>query len=244
MEKTNLNKTSYSNHLASDSSLVTSHEETRAGFLALALEKNRRANPYIEEAKVLKNYASYAKNAKELLAITDIRSSILTAAGISDKASKHLSEDDKIRIINGLIENFLEPAGEDFIDELVYRFLLTRGDSLGGSMRNLAGTLGERKFSRLLISTLSVLGKEFYWFESASKKWIKGNSNDPEIEYHVKGLSWINNKERTLIYNLKVPIVGNNVDLCLFNAQPNQLIRGDDQKSALITLLLILPWVN
>ena len=33
--------------------LVTSRQETRAGFIAMALEKNYIAVPYIEEAKAL-----------------------------------------------------------------------------------------------------------------------------------------------------------------------------------------------
>lgn len=44
----------YKNHLKSWKSLVTSYEQTRAGFISLALEKNRQATPYIEEAKALK----------------------------------------------------------------------------------------------------------------------------------------------------------------------------------------------
>ena len=38
--------------------LVTSREQTRAGFIAMALEKNYLAIPYIEEAKALKALAS------------------------------------------------------------------------------------------------------------------------------------------------------------------------------------------
>ena len=35
--------------------LVTSREKTRAGFIAMALEKNYIAVPYVEEAKALKS---------------------------------------------------------------------------------------------------------------------------------------------------------------------------------------------
>ncbi|MDM8555684.1 AvaI/BsoBI family type II restriction endonuclease [Desulfococcaceae bacterium HSG7] len=69
----------------------------------------------------------------------------------------------------------LEPSGKDFIDELIYRFLLTKGDSLGGGMRNLAGSLGERKFTRTLISTLKVHGKKYSWLYSKSKKCIESS---------------------------------------------------------------------
>ena len=37
----------YRNHLQSSDDLVTTYEATRAGFVALALEKNRRATPYV-----------------------------------------------------------------------------------------------------------------------------------------------------------------------------------------------------
>ncbi|MCI5218058.1 MAG: hypothetical protein D3914_02405 [Candidatus Electrothrix sp. LOE2] len=121
----------FNNHLKSYKNLVTPYEETRAGFISLALEKNRKATPFVEEAKVLKVFASKATTPKDLLKIHEIRNSLLTASGISDKAKNHLQEDDKQEAIKGLIENFLEPSGRSFIDELVYRFLLTRGDSLG-----------------------------------------------------------------------------------------------------------------
>jgi hypothetical protein len=48
--------------------------------------------------------------------------------------------------------------------------------------------------------------------------------DDSEIELALRGLSWqIEGKSRTLIYNLTVPLVKNNVDLCLFNLAPNEL---------------------
>lgn len=140
MEKNLMRKKQpYLNHLKSKDELVTPYEATRAGFVSLALEKNRRATPFIAEARALKAEALKAQNPQQLLTITSIRSSLLTAAGISEKAEKHLQEEDKIKAMKGLIENFLEPSGNDFAEELVYRFLLTKGDKLGGSMRNLDG---------------------------------------------------------------------------------------------------------
>lgn len=222
----------FNNHLKSYKSLITPYEETRAGFISLALEKNRKATPFVEEAKVLKVFALKAKTPKELLQISEIQKSLLTAAGISDKAKNHLQEDDKKEAIKKLIENFLEPSGKSFVDELVYRFLLTRGDSLGGSMRNLAGALGEWRFTRILISTCSVSGIDFEYLDSKNRNWISPNS-EPEIEKRVKGLRWISRgNERTLIYNLTVPTVKKNVDLCLFNCSPNEIIFGTNKDSA------------
>lgn len=39
----------YPDHLQSSDDLVTTYEATRAGFVALALEKNRRATPYVAD---------------------------------------------------------------------------------------------------------------------------------------------------------------------------------------------------
>jgi type II restriction enzyme len=94
-------------------------------------------------------------------------------------------------------------------------------------MRNIAGTLAERKFSRALIATLSIEGRPFSWLNSKSRQWITGSRDDADIEWQLRGLHWQNKRgNRTLIYNLTVPIVGKNVDLCLFNALPEDVKLG------------------
>jgi hypothetical protein len=80
----------YKNHLNNSEALTTPYSETRAGFIALALEKNKKASPFIEEAKALKAIASSAKYPKDLLLIKRIYPSLLTASGISDKAKKNI----------------------------------------------------------------------------------------------------------------------------------------------------------
>ena len=137
----------YRRHLRSSDDLVTTYEATRAGFVALALEKNRRATPHVAEARALQEAASQASMPTDLLTIKDIEAGLLTAAGLSDKALVHLLTEDKTEAIQGLIKNFLEPAGAGFVEELVFRFLLTRGDTLGGSMRNIGGALAQRKLT-------------------------------------------------------------------------------------------------
>ncbi len=62
----------YLNHLQSSNDLVTTYEATRAGFVALALEKNRRATPYIAEARTLHAAATQAKSPVELLKVQGI----------------------------------------------------------------------------------------------------------------------------------------------------------------------------
>ncbi|MCP4403761.1 MAG: restriction endonuclease, partial [bacterium] len=212
--------------------LVTPYEATRAGFVALALEKNRKATPFVAEARALKVYASHAKTPKALLKIDTIQTALFTAAGVSGKAIKHLTVEDRQEAIQSLIDNFLEPAGKDFVEELVYRFLLTRGDTLGGSMRNLAGALGERKLTRTIISTLSIAGRVYSWLHSKTMEWIPMSADDADIELQLRGLSWESEgQSRTLIYNLTVPLVRKNVDLCLFHCEPEDMKFGKKRSS-------------
>jgi hypothetical protein len=116
--------TAYRNHLQSSDDLVTTYEATRAGFVALALEKNRRATPYVAETRALQAAANQVRSPVDLLNIQGIEMGLLTAAGLSDKSLAHLTPEDKIDAINGLIKNFLEPAGANFVEELVFRLML------------------------------------------------------------------------------------------------------------------------
>ncbi|MCA1593797.1 MAG: type II restriction endonuclease [Acidobacteria bacterium] len=211
-------------HLASSDDLVTRYEAIRAGFVSLALEKNRRATPFVEQARALKVAATSADTPAGLVDIEGIQAALLTAAGVSDKAAVHLQPEDKAAAILGLIENFLALAGADFIEELVFRFLLTRGDTLGGSMRNVGGVLAQRKLSRALISTLALAGIPYRWLHSASNSWIPMTGEDSGIELYLRGLSWEKGRRRrTVVYNMTVPFLKNNVDLCLLNCRPEEL---------------------
>ena len=113
---------------------------------------------------------------------------LLTAAGLSDKSLAHLMPNDKIEAINGLIRNFLEPAGESFVEELIFRFLLTRGDTLGGSMRNVGGALAQRKLTRAILSTLTIAGQRYHWQHSIFRQHgsllgsLKRNPSQRQIE--------------------------------------------------------------
>ena len=122
--------------------------------------------------------------------------------------------------------------GPLYVDELVYRFLLTRGDSLGGRMRNLGGKLGEWRFTRTLISTCSVSGVDLEYLDPERKNWMP-LSTELDIERRLKGLHWLSHgNERTLMYNLTVPTVRKNVDFCLFNCSPDEIVFGRNKDSA------------
>ena len=214
----------YLRHLSTSADLITAPEEIRAGFVALALERSRQASPFVEQARALKVSAMQAKDPNDLLEIEGIRTALLTAAGFSEKATNHTDETNKTAAIQGFIEKFLEPAGTNFVEELIYRFLLTRGDSLGGSMRNIAGKLAERKVNRAIISALTLTEATYQWLNAASNTWIVGTRDDADIELSLKALSWKKGKEtRTLIYNRTIPLVGKNIDMCLLHCTPDEV---------------------
>jgi Restriction endonuclease BsobI len=206
--------------------LVTSRQETRAGFIAMALEKNYIAVPYIQEAKALKALASQVKKPKDLLQVKDLRVGLLTASGLSDKSLNYLTDDDRIIAIKGLIEKFLEPAGENFIDELVYRYLLTKGDALGGKARNLAGSLGERKFLRSLISVFNISGINYKWKDNDTNTWLEKPKDDTDIEKRIKAIYWKKKTDRLMILNTNVPLVNKNVDLSILQSKIEDLKTG------------------
>lgn len=212
--------------------LITTREQTRAGFIEAALEKNRKALPYIEDARTLKSYASRANNPLELLEMHNIRQGLLTASGLSDKSLKYFSDTDKVDAIKKMIEEFLIPAGDGFVDELVYRYLLIRGDSLGGSMRNLVGAIAEMKLKRKLLSVLSMQQISFSILLKRNKtanKWTslcyeEAFSNADEI----CAISWnFEGVNKVLFFNSTIPIVGKNVDICLYKGTPTTYDSGN-----------------
>jgi hypothetical protein len=216
----------YLHHLTSSHDLETTYEATRAGFVALALEKNRQASPYLEEARALKIAAAAAPTPAALLDMSDIQRALLTAAGVSGKANSYLTPEDRVEAIKGLIKNFLEPAGALFVEELIFRFLLIRGDALGGSMRNIGGVLALRKLTRALIAALRVAGKSYRWLHAQSSQWMPMADEDVGIETWIKGLHWQNNEQsRVLLYSTKIPLTNDfNVDLCLVDAGQDRLV--------------------
>lgn len=206
--------------MAGSRDLVTPYEAIRAGFVAIALEKNRQATPSIEEARMLHAVARRANQPADLARLAEIRPALLTAAGVSDKAARHLTTEDKTEAIQGLIANFLEPAGPHFVDELVYRFLVVRGDALGGMMRNAVGLLARRRFTRATLAALQVAGYDYDWLHLGNRSWVSGTGADPDIEQYVGAIHWNRRSvDRILIYNVRVPLVRKNIDLSLVNSR-------------------------
>ena len=210
-------------YITSAESLVTTHEETRAGFLSIALEKNRVGDPYVKAALAFKAMVAHTTCAEDLLTIPKVRPFLITAAGLSDKSLTYLNEADRTMAIQELIDKFLKPAGADYIDEATFRYLLIKGDAVGGSMRNKIGALGQERLIRAIYSSMNVRGIQCDKILKDEKRWSTADMSEAGAEANVKALHWVNESgERILIFNSTIPTVKNNVDICLFSGSKNE----------------------
>ena len=223
--------------LPNAAALVTTRAATRAGFVEVVIEKNRRATPYLDDARALRSLVLEKCAApRDLLNLQEGEKTLVVAAGVSDKAARHLDADDRREAVRVLVAEFLEPQGTNWVDELIYRFLLTRGDALGGEMRNVIGALGQRKLARALMAQLRLSDLEFHWQHAKLKQWSIGQSSDAGIENELNGLFWLrDNQARTLLFNLTPPGFSKNIDLCLVALNPTSFQNAKDLRTALKT---------
>jgi len=109
---------------------------------------------------------------------------------------------------NGFLQQALRKTTEaspyidsaDWRAEIVYRFLLTRGDTLGGAMRNILGAEAKAKFIEAV--ELALHEKAIPYTVGRSK------SNEEKVQT----ISW---PERILLFDKKPKLIGKNVDVIL-----------------------------
>ena len=205
-------------NVTSAASLITMPEARRSGFLEYALRRNKEAVPFIDKAKALKaTLQAHTNQPHDILSIVKVRESLLESAGISVKAKAHLSDIDKERLLVDFIDQILIPSGKDYIDEIIYRYLLTSGDALGGKMRNIVGSIANEKFNRFVISQLQICGINFSF--ASNSGFIDSAEYNLDIAESIKAIRWetTSGEQRLLIYNVNVPQVGKNIDIVLLN---------------------------
>ena len=99
-------------------------------------------------------------------------------------------------------------------------------------MRNLGGIMGQRKLTRSLLSALYISDIKYSWQHRRTKTWSKHGVDETDIVPFIGAIGWSRNgRDRTLIFNLKVPLIEKNVDLCLFRARPDEFSRKSSKKS-------------
>jgi len=90
-------------------------------------------------------------------------------------------------------------------------------------LRNVGGALAQQKLTRAILSSLMLAKTPYHWLHPMAKGWIPMSKQDAGIEFHARGLAWsANGGSRCIVYNLTVPLVRKNVDMCLFHCSPNE----------------------
>lgn len=205
--------------ITSPGDLVTSHAVTVQGFLEQASKKNRLAAEYIEEGRRLTRRLERIGNINDLMEIPEIQGDLMFAACLSKKAKNHLSEQELKSILQKVLENIASDPGNSWREEIVYRYLLIRGDSFGGSMRNLTGASAGKRFSEALISVLD---------EKSIQYSVKRSASNPG---KISALEW---EGRKLVFDRTSPITHKNIDVILLDTSTKRaslkerLATGDD----------------
>jgi hypothetical protein len=230
--------------------LVTSKQTTRKGFTVQAQKKTEKAALYLEKAKAFCDSLKKVKldnldNKQGLLTLINDdnqRANLLAACGFSSKAIKHF-KDDKQALNQALKEVFelifqRTRVEEGRHNEILQRYLLTKGDALGGQMRNLTGVLAQRKLTQTINEVLAVSNDRPDVKEEANKQ-NSGASEDRnediqecddsaednleyqegEPEKEIREISW---KNRRLYLNRKISFIKKNIDLILIDISAEQ----------------------
>ncbi|GIW91257.1 MAG: hypothetical protein KatS3mg109_1689 [Pirellulaceae bacterium] len=194
--------------------LVTPHEQVCAGFLEQAEMKATKATPYVAQAKALHDEIATVNDIVELAHKPEIRLELLAAAGFSEKAMSHLSTAELETALESVLNKIKDESGDDWRQEIVYRYLLTKGDTLGGSMRNYTGALGAKKLCSALIRALCDKNMAYETFSS------------PSNAEKIQMMKW---RGRILVFDKTPQFLGNNIDVILLKAltskeDPRQIV--------------------
>lgn len=156
--------------IKSPQDLRTTHDATRRGFLRQAEVKTKEAMPYVQNAKAFYRALKSAPTIESIVSLTEFRNDLIAACGFSDKAKARLTDKEIDQSIQTVLIEIQRIAGNEFREEILYRYLLTRGDSLGGSTRNITGAAAGIKLVNLIADHLQSAGKEVYLSKTPTGK--------------------------------------------------------------------------
>ena len=86
--------------------------------------------------------------------------------------------------------------------------------------------MAQKKLTRAILACLKLAGQKCHSLHAETNAWAELPDDDADVELWLRGLSWVTKKgPRTLLYNVTVPLVKNNVDLLLFRCSSSDLTR-------------------
>jgi type II restriction enzyme len=150
----------------------------------------------------------------DVLQNSRLREGLISTAGVSAKARHYLTDDDIQRILTGIIAGIPADRVNEFRQELFYRYLLTKGASLDGEMRNYAGAQAARMFIVSLLDALQIGQDPLVWLKD-----VDGSKKLPEARslaesHKVQKIAW---SKRILLFDKKPALIDKNVDMILLN---------------------------
>tara|TARA_B100000700_G_C14929706_1_gene801309 strand:- start:161 stop:1042 length:882 start_codon:yes stop_codon:yes gene_type:complete len=146
------------NTLNSAEDLITSKDRTISGFTWQARRKVERAREFLRVVdNIEKTDLGEIDSADRLMDHPEVRDFLITSCMLSQKSLGHIDFDGQKRVLSNLID--FELLGDDgYKKGLINRYLLTAGDSLGGSMRNIVGQAAQKRLNERIIGRLEAKG--------------------------------------------------------------------------------------
>lgn len=190
-------------HIREATDLVTPRAAIIDGFLEQARMKTQEAVPFVDEAKRFMKALSGIKSERDLqklLGDPTTRDALISAAGLSNKARGHLSQDELDQAALNVLHQFFPAKRRDFKKEILYRYLLPRGDALGGKLRNIVGGIAEEKFAEFIVAALNDQG-------------IKPNLGTSRLN-KVNRIEW---PERLMLFNRTPRFISKNIDVIMLD---------------------------
>jgi hypothetical protein len=206
-------------HITSAMDLVTSHEATCQGFLDQAKVKAEKATKYIERGRDFWEELTKTVSIFDVLNNPRLQEGLIATVGVSAKARNYLTEEDIKRILSGIIEGIPDDRRNSFREELFYRYLLTKGASLDGEMRNYGGARAASNFVVALLDALQASHDPTVWLKD-----VKGSVKLPEAKllaesHKVRKISW---PGHVLLFDKKPALINKNVDMILLVGTASQ----------------------
>ena len=187
------------------SDLISTPEDTAKAFALQALRKTDLALSYLDAAEEFEFRLGKLGDVNEIINDESIRVELLTSVGISDKAKKYFNSESAKRYVEEIVKKIESQSSDNLKNDLVNRFLLTSGDSMGGRSRNLIGREGG---DRLIQFVRESLEKERIVYD------IRTNAQEK-----ITALTW---KNRAMLFDVKPSWIGKNIDVILLKDLQNQ----------------------
>jgi hypothetical protein len=197
---------------------TTSKIETCKGFVEQAAVKSRRASKHLEAAKVFWKELQKVKGIQDLIKSEHLKEELISVAGVSAKAKRYLTSKDVEKILSGIFAGIPDDASTSFHQDIFMRYLLTKGASFDGEMRNVVGATAQRRVAKILLSKLSAAKIDARILFSGSKDLVDIDGAIKVMKDESAKISQMSWPNRVLLFDKKPKIINKSVDAILLNS--------------------------